>query len=380
MAGACRHARRPVGLALLALASAGLAACNSLWGIGELDYGQPGTSQGASHPGGAGGGGASGGSGGSGASGGTGPCQPGATGGCYTGPPQTLNVGECKPGQRTCDPQTLQWGPCTGEVLPSTEICGNLTDEDCDGHESAATECLVNDGLLVRYFMDEAASGQVPPELLDAAPQPLALPIVYASATALTYCENAGHRGLCWSQSNTNAKAWIPLAGTKIYTALNGLTGGTIELVVDMTGGSFSRLSHVTAASGGDFTLGSNGGGLLGFDWQSNSWPAEWNVPLASLGRVVLHLVLDTTQAVPADRVKLYLGGLVQTPAQTTPPAQNQAIALETAGYYVIGNHSTNATSVQGAIYYVAMYSLPLTAAQVSTNASMLALDDDSPP
>jgi hypothetical protein len=368
-------------MALLALASAGLGACNSLWGIDQLDYRHPGTSQGGSSAGGAGGGaGGSAAGGGTGASGGTGPCQPGATGSCYAGPPGTVNIGACHAGQHACDAQTLQWGPCTGEVVPSSEICGNALDEDCDGHAAAATECLVNEGLLVRYFMDEAASGQAPPALLDAAPEPLALPIAYDTTTALTYCENAGHRGLCWPHTNTNAKAWVPLAGTKIYTALNNVTGGTIELVVDMTGGDFSRLSHVTAASGGDFTLGANGTGLLGFDWQSNTWPAQWNVPLTSIGRVVLQVVLDTTQAVPDDRIKLYLGGVVQTPLQTNPPTQGQAIALEPAGYYVVGNRSTSATSIQGAVYYVAMYSLPLTPAQISTNASMLALDDDSPP
>jgi len=69
----------------------------------------------------------------------------GLTKGCYSGPPETLNVGECLPGILTC--VAGQWGSmvpinvfgevfvedhCEGEVLPQEEIC-NGKDDDCDG-------------------------------------------------------------------------------------------------------------------------------------------------------------------------------------------------------------------------------------------------------
>jgi hypothetical protein len=41
-------------------------------------------------------------------------------------------IGECKAGIRTCD-MNGHWGPCSGEVLPQPEICGNGLDDDCDG-------------------------------------------------------------------------------------------------------------------------------------------------------------------------------------------------------------------------------------------------------
>jgi hypothetical protein len=48
----------------------------------------------------------------------------------YTGPPETLNVGECRAGLQTCEngEEVL-----FGMKLPITEICGNGDDDDCDG-------------------------------------------------------------------------------------------------------------------------------------------------------------------------------------------------------------------------------------------------------
>ncbi len=49
---------------------------------------------------------------------------------CYTGKAGTKGVGPCKGGSQTC--AAGKWGTCTGEVLPTTEICDNL-DNDCNG-------------------------------------------------------------------------------------------------------------------------------------------------------------------------------------------------------------------------------------------------------
>jgi hypothetical protein len=62
-----------------------------------------------------------------------GACTPGATELCYTGPANTLGVGPCKSGTKTCNALGTGWGPCTGEVLPSPEICGDAIDQNCNG-------------------------------------------------------------------------------------------------------------------------------------------------------------------------------------------------------------------------------------------------------
>jgi hypothetical protein len=48
----------------------------------------------------------------------------------YNGPPETLNVGECRAGVRRCENGHIN---NFGMVTPINEICGNDDDDDCDG-------------------------------------------------------------------------------------------------------------------------------------------------------------------------------------------------------------------------------------------------------
>lgn len=60
-------------------------------------------------------------------------CEPGKTKSCYTGLPSTLGVGLCVGGIATCNTAGDGYGPCVGEVVPITEVCGNGLDDDCSG-------------------------------------------------------------------------------------------------------------------------------------------------------------------------------------------------------------------------------------------------------
>ncbi|HEY6000736.1 MAG TPA: Kazal-type serine protease inhibitor domain-containing protein, partial [bacterium] len=70
-------------------------------------------------------------------------CVPGELAPCYTGPPDTANVGRCRSGLRQCRADGTGWGVCTGQVLPwAWEMCevtrldpvlAPLYDDDCDG-------------------------------------------------------------------------------------------------------------------------------------------------------------------------------------------------------------------------------------------------------
>jgi hypothetical protein len=60
-------------------------------------------------------------------------CEPGTTQACYYGAAETLGVGPCKAGKRTCIPSGTSWGICEGAVTPVAEICDNGIDEDCSG-------------------------------------------------------------------------------------------------------------------------------------------------------------------------------------------------------------------------------------------------------
>jgi hypothetical protein len=60
----------------------------------------------------------------------------------YGGDPSTQNVGACRASKRTCNADGKAYGACDGsEVLPTTEICGNAVDEDCDGTPDDGCPC-----------------------------------------------------------------------------------------------------------------------------------------------------------------------------------------------------------------------------------------------
>ncbi len=60
-------------------------------------------------------------------------CSPGSSVGCYTGPSDTAGVGVCRPGAQACNAAGTAYGACTGAVTPTSEICGDNSDNDCDG-------------------------------------------------------------------------------------------------------------------------------------------------------------------------------------------------------------------------------------------------------
>lgn len=98
-----------------------------------------------------GGGAGTGGDGGAGGAGGSAmACMPDSSEACYTGPPETLEVGLCKSGTHVCLPSGTGFGECGGEVLPTVENCLTAEDEACNG--DSATDCpSLSDGWLKAF-------------------------------------------------------------------------------------------------------------------------------------------------------------------------------------------------------------------------------------
>lgn len=61
-------------------------------------------------------------------------CAPDSTAPCYSGAPETIGVGTCTAGTKTCATDGTGYGPCVGEIAPLVEQCGTpAIDESCDG-------------------------------------------------------------------------------------------------------------------------------------------------------------------------------------------------------------------------------------------------------
>ena len=75
---------------------------------------------------------------------------------CYTGEPETLNVGVCTPGEVYCNMGTwgndregqFEPGYCLGEITPQEEICDGA-DNDCDGITDYGEEIRDTDILFI---------------------------------------------------------------------------------------------------------------------------------------------------------------------------------------------------------------------------------------
>ncbi|TAK31038.1 MAG: hypothetical protein EPO40_05980 [Myxococcaceae bacterium] len=71
-------------------------------------------------------------------------CAPGATRGCYEGAAGTAGVGVCRAGTQGCVVGSggvgSAWGTCTGQTLPSGEVC-NARDDNCNGAADDGLSC-----------------------------------------------------------------------------------------------------------------------------------------------------------------------------------------------------------------------------------------------
>ena len=97
-------------------------------------------------------------------------CKPAEVSACYSGPPETLDVGPCVAGEQVCADDGLSQGPCEGEMTPAAEDCGTLADENCDGfiNESCYPHCLAikeadPDAVDGFYYIDPDLAGPNPP-------------------------------------------------------------------------------------------------------------------------------------------------------------------------------------------------------------------------
>ena len=233
--------------------------------------------------------------------------------------------------------------------------------------------------LLVRYWFDEAPSGQAAAQLIDDQASPLNLPIIYDGANQ-TYKVVSTGRGWESTTTGNGGRASTLADGTKVQTVLDGATSATIEIVlrVDALNSQASRLINIGDGSeSGYFTLSSVNVNTLYFYMFGETLRGQWD-PGFDGTRAVFHLVYNSAEPTAGNRVRLYKNGVLQTKTGGIDPPLNETISIPNGKYFVMANRELCCRSIDGDIYYAAIYDGALTASEVSTNATALLANDDN--
>ncbi|WP_438013792.1 LamG-like jellyroll fold domain-containing protein [Sorangium sp. So ce315] len=277
--------------------------------------------------------------------------------------------------------------PAAGEDGSGAGGAGGAGDIDACTRDAS---CLTDDGLVVRYFLDEAALGIVPTQVEDAAEAPLTLALTTGPEMGFVG-DGAGHSGLAWTAASGNSRASAPIDGTKIQSLLHGSRTGTIEAVLRIAEVSSqgSRIVHIGSdTEPGRFTLRSDRPGQVDFWWNGTSCGGSWDVRIPE--RAVVHGVLDTTVQAPAvARLRLYVNGAPAPRLTPTggycaedarlPDVDATLDLLPEGRHFVLGNREIGGRTFSGALYYAALYARALTDAEIQRHVAGLLASDDRP-
>lgn len=246
---------------------------------------------------------------------------------------------------------------------------------------------LLGSGLLVRYYLDDAVPGDEPAQIIDSAPNPLALAVNYAGSDA-AFVQDGRNRGILWDEAGNDATV-SAVAGTasKLYGGLNGSTTATLEVVLSvqsalLAGSRVIDFSEDIAQADPLFSLEVTDTNTMELDWEgiNGDVPGSWSLPFGSLARFVVHLVIDTGQAQAEDRVRLYVNGALATIEDGARAEQNETISVSAAMpvFFGLGNRQTGGRGFAGTMYYAAIYSQALTVAEIEQNVAHLLISDDA--
>ena len=214
---------------------------------------------------------------------------------------------------------------------------------------------LDDDGLVVRYYLDEADSGQDVLQVLDSAPNPLDLTLHYVPLMEFT--GEPGRRGIYFPDQGLDGRATTLVDGTKVHEMLNGGTQATLEVVLTAEAfhESASRLLHIgSGTQSGSLTLSARNKNRLGFFWQDYTNMGEFDVVLAP-ERVVLHGVLNSDATEESERAKVFYNGSPAVNTLPVWPGANQPIDITDGDFLGIGNREVGGRSINGIIHYAVL-------------------------
>jgi hypothetical protein len=246
---------------------------------------------------------------------------------------------------------------------------------------------LVDTGLVCRYYFDEAASGTTPTAVEDHSSNNYDLTEIDYGAGNMFYTEVSGNRGLESTVTTGVQRARRTVSDTSdaLRDAIDGLQKITFELVlaIDNVTTNHSRVFVVNDRVGSNARIGLNGRqeGVYFCRWNGNE-SNDFNESMEGT-RKVFHIVYDTTQAAAADRAIAYVNNVAKSMTVTSTITQNSTLSLGTGLDLIACNRENAGTwdrSFDGTLFYAAIYTGAMSAADRTTNYDVLSADDDAPP
>jgi hypothetical protein len=283
----------------------------------------------------------------------------------------------------------------TGTISEATEgsteadAGATVTAESTAADEGPTTDTegpsleLDDEGVIVRYYLDEANDGNAPTHALDDIIPRLDLPHDWQETVSYAV-DASGNRGLRWSRAEEDGGPRITVEGTKVRDRLEGKTTATIEFVANVRGVAEAGGSRFVAICHGDadvrLGLLSEDPHQVWFRWRNGKNAAFWDVDLFNLGRAVFHVVLDTTGD-EDDRVRLYINGMKLPVIKGGGdwPTAGQPIDFHNSSELVLGNRPPGERSFEGVLYYAALYDVAFAENRIAHHVAVLSKSDDRP-
>ncbi|MCH9685111.1 MAG: hypothetical protein K0V04_26980 [Deltaproteobacteria bacterium] len=154
--------------------------------------------------------------------------------GTTSGGASATSTGEQQPTQETTSLDTggtVGNPPGTSDSGPGTGLDSSSGDAESSSTGEPPTP-LIDDGLLGRWYIDDAAAGTPPDQMLaDSAPSPFDLLMVYVE-DAPDFAMVDGNLGLRWLAAEQYGRPMAPVFNTKIHQTLGVSTAATFEIVV----------------------------------------------------------------------------------------------------------------------------------------------------
>ena len=234
---------------------------------------------------------------------------------------------------------------------------------------------------IARYLLDEASTGTTPTTVVDGTGNGNGLTITYSGDA--TWTSVGAGNGLDYTATpitTNSAKAELTDVANNgtIGSSLASVTECSFLAVVDVDAGSSSgaRIFQIGTSTGnGELALVEDAFETV---VRIGGSTAATFAPLAGLGVTVVACVIDTTEALAADRVKVWYDGVAKTP-NTSPVSLNATIDANNSSFSMcLGNRPSANRNFDGKFYYFELFSDKLTSGEVTDSNTNLSADNDA--